>query len=172
MKVNLHNRSRRALVLNLPYQLCGELSFCHRQMRGKVVQMSDGSKQVAPQKARLSTSLTLLVGESAYGLPGGALKAPEVQSALKRRALKSECMSDSEYKDFADKKKADEKAAAERRKTNQAAKQAAREAKAKADLEAAEAEVAAANAETEAKRAAAAKAKAKADREAKKGNKS
>lgn len=90
MKVNLHNRSRRALVLNLPYDMCGEPSFCHRQMRGKVVQMSDGSKQVAPQKARLSTSLTILAGECKKGLPEAVLRAPEVQAAVKRGALRVE----------------------------------------------------------------------------------
>lgn len=94
MKVNLHNRSRRALVLNLPYQICGELSFCHRQMRGKVVEMSDGSKQVAPHNARLSTSITILGGHSLKGLPHGVLMAPEVKSAIARGALKSEVVKD------------------------------------------------------------------------------
>ena len=52
--------------------------------------MSDGSKQVAPKRARLSTSLTILAGECKKDLPHSVLKAPEVQAAIARGALRVE----------------------------------------------------------------------------------
>jgi hypothetical protein len=84
--VNIKNKSRQMIVFNLPYQIIGDHTYCERQLRAKVVQLSDGQVHLAPEHARLSKSITLRAkgkpGDVVQGLPERVVLCPEVKAAL------------------------------------------------------------------------------------------
>jgi hypothetical protein len=75
--VNINNKSR---------QIIGDHTYCERQLRAKVVQLSDGQVHLAPEHARLSKSITLRAkgkpGDVVQGLPERVVLCPEVKAAL------------------------------------------------------------------------------------------
>lgn len=99
--VKLQNRARRARTFNLDYRICKDLGLCVRQRRAKVRQMSDGNKRLAPEDARLSTSITLR-GRGKPGseaiLPASVLRAPEIKQAIADGSIHAEHCEDSNQK--------------------------------------------------------------------------
>jgi len=86
-QIRLVNKSRRAITLNLPYSVVG-VSFCERQLTGRVVADKRGQKAVKAENKRVSRAITLGPKGSAESvseaLPHMVERCPEVKEALVR----------------------------------------------------------------------------------------